>query len=60
MDNCRFQDHAAVVTGIGAAIAERLAAEGASVLIADINPEGTEEGAARIQANDTTADYPAV
>ena len=51
----RFESHAAVVTGgatgIGGAIAERLSAEGASVLIADIDAEGAEERAARIQAN---------
>ena len=51
----RFQGRGAVVTGgatgIGGAIAERLSAEGASVLIADINAEGAEERAARIQAN---------
>ena len=50
----RFKDCGAVVTGgatgIGGAIAERLAAEGASVLIADINAEGAAERAARIQA----------
>ena len=55
----RFQDCGAVVTGgatgIGGAIAERLAAEGASVLIADINAEGAEERAARIQASGGTA-----
>ncbi len=53
--NQRFEAHAAVVTGgatgIGGAIAERLATEGASVLIADINADGAEERAARIQAN---------
>ena len=51
----RFESHAAVVTGgatgIGGAIAERLAAEGASVLIADINAEGAQERAARIRGN---------
>ena len=50
----RFRGHSAIVTGgatgIGGAIAERLAAEGASVLIADINAEGAQERAARIQA----------
>ena len=50
----RFRNKAAVVTGgatgIGGAIAERLAAEGASVLIADINATGAEERAGRIQA----------
>ncbi len=55
----RFQDHGAVVTGgatgIGGAIAERLAAEGASVLIADINAEGADARAARIRANGGTA-----
>ena len=49
----RFQDRGAVVTGaatgIGGAIAERLASEGASVLIADINPQGAQERVARIQ-----------
>ena len=55
----RFKDCGAVVTGgatgIGGAIAERLAAEGASVLIADINPEGAAERAARIQDAGGTA-----
>ena len=49
----RFEDRGAVVTGgatgIGGAIAERLASEGASVLIADINAQGAQERAARIQ-----------
>ena len=49
----RFQDCGAVVTGgatgIGGAIAERLASEGASVLIADINAQGALERVARIQ-----------
>ena len=53
-DSRRFQDRAAIVTGgatgIGGAIAERLAAEGASVLIADINAQGAADRAARIQA----------
>ena len=55
----RFESQAAVVTGgatgIGGAIAERLAAEGASVLIADINAEGAAERAARIEATGGTA-----
>ena len=55
----RFESQAAVVTGgatgIGGAIAERLAAEGASVLIADINAEGAAERAARIEAAGGTA-----
>ena len=55
----RFESQAAVVTGgatgIGGAIAERLAAEGASVLIADINAEGAAERAARIEAAGETA-----
>ena len=55
----RFESHTAVVTGgatgIGGAIAERLAAEGASVLIADINAEGAEDRAARIQDAGGTA-----
>ena len=55
----RFQGLAAVVTGgatgIGGAIAERLAAEGASVLIADINAKGGADRAARIQNAGGTA-----
>ena len=55
----RFQGRGAVVTGgatgIGGAIAERLAAEGASVLIADINAGGAAERAARIEAAGGTA-----
>ena len=57
--NQRFASQAAIVTGgatgIGGAIAEHLAAEGASVLIADINPEGAAERAARIQDAGGTA-----
>ena len=57
--NQRFASQAAIVTGaatgIGGAIAERLAAEGASVLIADINPQGARERAARIQDAGGTA-----
>ena len=34
--------------GLGAAIAERLAAEGAQVLVTDINGQGAEESAAAI------------
>ena len=55
----RFEDCGAVVTGgatgIGGAIAERLAAEGASVLIADINAEAAATRAARIKAAGGTA-----
>ena len=55
----RFEDRGAVVTGgatgIGGAIAERLASEGASVLIADINAQGARERAARIQDAGGTA-----
>ncbi|MDE2918946.1 MAG: SDR family oxidoreductase [Chloroflexota bacterium] len=55
----RFQGRGAVVTGgatgIGGAIAERLAAEGASVLIADINAEGANQRAARIRDSGGTA-----
>ena len=55
----RFSSQVAVVTGgatgIGGAIAERLASEGASVLIADINLEGANERAARIREAGGTA-----
>ncbi|MCY3956694.1 MAG: glucose 1-dehydrogenase [Chloroflexi bacterium] len=57
--NLRFASQAAIVTGgatgIGGAIAERLAADGASVLIADINVEGANDRAARIRDDGGTA-----
>lgn len=50
----RFADKAVIVTGaasgIGKATAERLAAEGANVIVADINDEGAQEVAAAIAA----------
>lgn len=50
----RLKDQAAIVTGaghgIGAAIATRLAAEGAAVLVADISPERAEAQARNIVA----------
>ena len=57
--NQRFASQTAIVTGgatgIGGAIAERLASEGASVLIADINAQGARERATRIQDAGGTA-----
>jgi NAD(P)-dependent dehydrogenase (short-subunit alcohol dehydrogenase family) len=51
----RLQDRVALVvgsaTGIGAATAARLAAEGASVVLADMNAEGAEATADRIRAD---------
>ncbi|MGQ0610073.1 MAG: SDR family NAD(P)-dependent oxidoreductase [Paracoccaceae bacterium] len=50
----RFQDRSVIVTGgaggIGTAIAARFAAEGARVVVADINAEGAEATAAGIRA----------
>lgn len=53
------QDKIAIVTGAGAnigeACAKMLAAQGAKVVIADINAEGAERVAGEIKANDGTA-----
>ena len=50
----RFQDKSVIVTGaaggIGSAIAVRFAAEGARVVITDVNAEGAEAAAAAIRA----------
>ena len=50
----RFNGRVAIVTGgatgLGAAIAQRLAAEGARVLVADINTEAAEQTASSIRA----------
>ncbi len=55
----RLDGKRAVVTGgaagIGAAIAERLAADGASLVIADRNVEGAEAEAARLRAQGASA-----
>ena len=55
----RLENKIAVVTGgaggIGAATASRLAAEGATVVVADINYAGAEEVSARIQATGARA-----
>src|SRR5581483_4568230 len=49
----RFTDRVAIVTGaasgIGLATAKRLGAEGARVVIADLNPEKAEAAAAQVQ-----------
>lgn len=56
----RLEGRVAVVTGgaqgIGFGIASRLAAEGASVVIADIKAEGGENAAARLRAGGARAD----
>jgi 2-hydroxycyclohexanecarboxyl-CoA dehydrogenase len=55
----RFQDQVAIVTGaasgIGRATASRLAAEGASVVIADLNAEGAEDVARTIRGEGGSA-----
>lgn len=56
--NRRFEDRVAIVTGgssgIGAAIAQRLAAEGARVIVADINPPAQECDVIRFHRCDVT------
>jgi len=55
MDNTRLKGKNCLITGaargMGAAVAEHYAAQGAKVCVADINLEGCEEVAARIKAN---------
>lgn len=55
MDNTRLKGKNCLITGaargMGAAVAEHYAAQGAKVCVADINIEGCEEVAARIKAN---------
>lgn len=55
----RFQDKVAVVTGaaqgIGEAYARALAAEGAKVVVADLNAEAGEQVAAQVEADGGTA-----
>ena len=55
MDNTRLKGKHCLITGaargMGAAVAEHYAAQGAKVCVADINLEGCEEVAARIKAN---------
>jgi NAD(P)-dependent dehydrogenase (short-subunit alcohol dehydrogenase family) len=57
----RFHDRVAVVTGaangIGAATAERLAREGAHVVVTDVRDEGGAKVAARINADGGRASY---
>ena len=50
----RFQDKVVIVTGaaggIGTAIAQRFASEGAQVIVTDVNAEGAASTAAAIRA----------
>ena len=52
----RFQDKIVIVTGaaggIGTAIAQRFASEGARVIVTDVNADGVEATAAAIRAKD--------
>jgi 2-hydroxycyclohexanecarboxyl-CoA dehydrogenase len=55
----RFQDKVVVVTGaaggIGTAIAQRFASEGARVVVTDVNAEGVEATAAALRATGSQA-----
>ena len=57
----RFEDRTVFVTGagtgIGRATAERCAAEGARVIVTDVDPEGGEETVDRIEAADGDAGF---
>ncbi|MEU7407083.1 SDR family NAD(P)-dependent oxidoreductase, partial [Streptomyces sp. NPDC044948] len=59
-DTRRFTDHAALVTGaargIGAATARRLAAEGARVLLTDVDLDAARDTAARLAEQGLTAE----